>query len=189
MADINVANDTEVFSDDYPIIYKTEDDIIRELNFKNPEDEAITRAIVESLERNIAKHLQLGKAVAIPYVGVLRKNPLHKAMRKHTKEMKFARRTMVKEDYAEYCYRIYKLEKENIRLKASTKQAITTIRKNNSKKYFSLLSTYGKDMLMLIYLVFSLVNLLILIQTFKNNLMKFIRQTNDRTYYRKSYFC
>ena len=36
MADINVANDTEVFSDDYPIIYKTEDDIIRELNFKNP---------------------------------------------------------------------------------------------------------------------------------------------------------
>lgn len=49
MADINVANDTEVFSDDYPIIYKTEDDIIRELNFKNPEDEAITRAIVEVL--------------------------------------------------------------------------------------------------------------------------------------------
>lgn len=144
MADINIANDTEYFSDDYPIIYKTEDDIIRELNFKNPEDEAITRAIVESLERNIAKHLQLGKAVAIPYVGVLRKNPLHKAMRKHTKEMKFARRTMVKEDYAEYCYRIYKLEKENIRLKSNAKQAITTIRKNNSKKYFSLLSTYGK---------------------------------------------
>lgn len=50
MADINVANDTEVFSDDYPIIYKTEDDIIRELNFKNPEDEAITRAIVEVLK-------------------------------------------------------------------------------------------------------------------------------------------
>lgn len=73
MADINITNDTEYFSDDYPIIYKTEDDIIRELNFKNPEDEAITRAIVESLERNIAKHLQLGKAVAIPYVGVLRK--------------------------------------------------------------------------------------------------------------------
>lgn len=136
MADINVANDTEVFSDDYPIIYKTEDDIIRELNFKNPEDEAITRAIVESLERNIAKHLQLGKAVAIPYVGVLRKNPLHKAMRKHTKEMKFARRTMVKEDYAEYCYRIYKLEKENIRLKSSAKQAITTIRKIIVKIFF-----------------------------------------------------
>ena len=57
MADINVANDTEVFSDDYPIIYKTEDDIIRELNFKNPEDVAITRAIVESLERNIANFL------------------------------------------------------------------------------------------------------------------------------------
>lgn len=49
MADINIANDTEYFSDDYPIIYKTEDDIIRELNFKNPEDEAITRAIVEVL--------------------------------------------------------------------------------------------------------------------------------------------
>ena len=45
MADINVANDTEVFSDDYPIIYKTEDDIIRELNFKNPEDEAITELL------------------------------------------------------------------------------------------------------------------------------------------------
>ena len=36
------------------------------------------------------------------------------------------------------------LKKENIRLKSSAKQAITTIRKNNSKKYFSLLSTYGK---------------------------------------------
>mgnify|MGYP000196473397 CR=1 FL=1 len=30
MADINVANDTEVFSDDYPIIYKTEDNHIAE---------------------------------------------------------------------------------------------------------------------------------------------------------------
>lgn len=50
MADINITNDTEYFSDDYPIIYKTEDDIIRELNFKNPEDEAITRAIVEVLK-------------------------------------------------------------------------------------------------------------------------------------------
>lgn len=50
--------------------------------------------------------------------------------------MKFARRTMVKEDYAEYCYKIYKLEKENIRLKSSAKQAITTIRKIIVKIFF-----------------------------------------------------
>lgn len=132
------------FDDDYPLIFKTKDDIIRDINFKNPEDEAITRAIVDSLERNIAKNLAIGKAVAIPYMGVMRKNPIHKAMQKHTKELKFARRNMIKEDYAEYCYRIYKLEKETIRKKESLKQAITSIRKYNSKKYFNLLTTYGK---------------------------------------------
>lgn len=144
MPDIDNLKDDLYFKDDYPVIYKTQDDIIADINFKNPEDEAITRAIINVVEDNISKHLKAGKAVALPYVGVLQKNLVHMAMKNHAAEMKFAKRTMVKEDYAQYAYDLYGFEMRKVEREKKADRAYKKLRKYNNKKYFTLLNTHGK---------------------------------------------
>lgn len=148
MSEIIKAKNIEELDTDYPLICKDINDILNDINFDNKEEEDKCRFIVENLEENIAENIKKGKAVSLPYVGVLRDNPVIRALKKHHKEFRMARTRMNTKDYTNYTKDVYryefKLYKEKELKENEIKSKLDNIRKRNRKLYNKYNIKYGK---------------------------------------------
>lgn len=92
---------------DYWLIYKDIDNLLDDIDFKDPDDREITRDIVDSLEKDAAKFMKQGLTVRIPFVCTLRRNPIEDLYKKHYKDLKAARQNMTKAEYKAYAKKLY----------------------------------------------------------------------------------
>ena len=91
--------DAETLNNEYSFIVKNKTDILNELNFTDDEDRFITDSIITNLEKHASESIRNGKAAQLPYIGVVRKNPLREIIRANYNNFKVARKHMTKEEY------------------------------------------------------------------------------------------
>lgn len=87
-----------LLKEDFNIETKNYKDIINELDL-NIDDKIICESIINSMEQYILKNLKDGKIVQIPYLGVVRKNPIKEALAAEKEELRYLRKTNDKETY------------------------------------------------------------------------------------------
>lgn len=144
MSDIVNSRLINELSDEDILIYKTIEDIINDIDYKDPQDAIVCKDIITHLEKNIAVELKNKKAVSLPYVGVLRDNPVIRAMQRHRLELKLARKQMDKDNYVEYAKEVFRSERRKINDEIKEKRYVQKFKRNNKKKYMQLLLTLGK---------------------------------------------
>lgn len=87
-----------LLKEDINIETKNYKDIINELNF-NDYDAIMCESIINSMEKYMVKNIKDGKAVQIPYLGVVRKNPIKTALAAEKQELRELRKKTDKETY------------------------------------------------------------------------------------------
>lgn len=88
-----------LFKEELNIDIKGFKDIIGEIEFETNDGALLCESIITSLERYAAQKLKEEKAVQLPIIGVLRKNPIKKVLKESRSELKMLRKTNDKETY------------------------------------------------------------------------------------------
>ena len=102
-----------LFKEEININVKTDKDILSEIKFDNEDDYLICESIIKSLEGYAAKKINENKAVQLPYIGVVRKNPIKCSLKKQRSELKLLRKTTDKENYKQIVReKIYYIKKD-----------------------------------------------------------------------------
>lgn len=139
-----VHGDAETLNSEYSFIVKNKTDILNELNFTDDEDRFITDSIITNLEKHASESIRNGKAAQLPYIGVVRKNPLREIIRANYNNFKVARKHMTKEEYKEYASETINLEREKLIAKEKKDLIIKRLISRNKKKYDRLYIELGK---------------------------------------------
>lgn len=87
-----------IFKEEFDIESKNYIDIIAELNLSD-DDSIICKSIINSMEKYMVDNIKNGKTVQIPYIGVVRKNPIKVALAAEKEELRLLRKLNDKETY------------------------------------------------------------------------------------------
>ena len=66
--------------EDYVLVYKDYENVLKDIDFANDEERLLTRAIIKNLEHEASKQFLKELAVDIPYIGVAQRNLLRKSI-------------------------------------------------------------------------------------------------------------
>lgn len=144
MSDIVNIKNLDELDAEYVLICKDADDIFNDIKFNNKKEEDTCRIIVDFIEKTVSQGISNFKAMSLPFIGVLRYNPVDKAMTAHYKELKLARQVMDKDEYKEYAKGIYYYEQDKIKAETIRKRVLDRIKKRNRKRYIKYCTTLGK---------------------------------------------
>lgn len=131
----NLSNDINETNDEYIIISKNTDDILNDMDFENEEERILCESIITNLERTAATNIRNMNAVSIPYIGVLRINPVKRKFATSKLHLSLMRKNMTKEEYKNHVrdtVRGFAKEQKELDEK---KLIVTRIKRNNKKKY------------------------------------------------------
>lgn len=96
----NVVN-TNDLDIDYILIYKDKTNILNEIDFTET-DKFICDAIVDNLEKDVAKYVKEGKTVSIPFIGTIENNWYRNTIKAKFQEIKEFKATHTEDEYKEY---------------------------------------------------------------------------------------
>lgn len=132
-----------LFKEEININVKTNKDILSEITFDNEDDALICESIIKSLESYAAKKINENKAVQLPYIGVVRKNPIKCSLQKQKNELKLLRKTTDKENYKQIVKeKIYNIKKEQEDIKNNNIR-LNKIKVTYKKEYEKYCKTIG----------------------------------------------
>lgn len=96
-------------NDDYTLVYKDVDNVLKDLVFANDDERMLCKVIVECLELYASKQFNKNRhIVEIPFTGKVHRNDIRDYMLRHYKDLADARKNMSKEDYDVYKNKLIK---------------------------------------------------------------------------------
>lgn len=129
--------------DNYVLTYKDVDNILDDIDFVDDDDRILCKTIINSLEKEAAAQLLAGKCVQLPYIGIIRRNPIKMAVIKRYKEFKEKRSQLSRKDYIAYCKKVMKQEKMDLQNAELHKRKMNTFRKKNLKIWMEKKKVFG----------------------------------------------
>ena len=112
--------------EDYVLVYKDYENVLKDIDFANDEERLLTRAIIKNLEHEASKQFLKELAVDIPYIGVAQRNLLRKSIVASYHELKEARETLPEEEYKEFRDNLIKQKKfEKLWIKLAKKHGVS----------------------------------------------------------------
>lgn len=129
--------------EDYVLVYKDYENVLKDIDFANDEERLLTRAIIKNLEHEASKQFLKELAVDIPYIGVAQRNLLRKSIVASYHELKEARETLPEEEYKEFRDNLIKQKKFEINNTELQRRIEKENRNKNYKLWIKLAKKHG----------------------------------------------
>lgn len=129
---------------EYEIVEKSMEDILKEIDFKSEEEELLCQSIITNIEKLTAKSLRELKAVSIPYIGCVRVNRVRKELSNKKLLLKTIRKRLSKEEYKQYMRDTVTEMKIKQEKEDKHRIFLTKLIRNNKEKYETLYKKHGR---------------------------------------------
>lgn len=129
---------------DYTIPIYNRKDIIDNTDWDNEDDKLICEDIIDKMDEQIRTTIVKGQTAQIPYIGNIRKNPVHMEFTAQKSSLSELRKQVGKAEYKKQISKLIIDIKANCKTQDYIHRYFNSIKRNNLKKYNKLFNLLGQ---------------------------------------------